>query len=84
MPVEELGEPYCIRADTHMEFRAGDATSSHTHGMRCVGVVMPKWYDGVLFWDCQDGKLRNRWHRGMHLYKTAERQMKKWRPDRTS
>ena len=55
----------------------------HEHTTQCVGVIIPKAYDGVLFWSCSDGELRNRWSSMYHIHKIAEKEMERWRAKST-
>lgn len=62
-----------------MRYSTGEEPGDfESHNEECIGVVLPGHYDGVLFWECSDGKLRNRWSKDVHLFKVAEKQMAKW------
>ena len=63
--------------------RAETWFDDHEHTTQCAGVVIPKAYDGVLFWSCSDGELRNRWSSMYHIHKIAEKEMERWRAKST-
>lgn len=52
--------------------------SHHSHE-KCMSVEIPAIYqDAILFWKCDDGKLRNAWTEDSPMYQKAEEAMKGW------
>lgn len=48
----------------------------HHHSDKCIGVEIRGVYDGILYWLCDDGRPRNRWHlQDRKLYAAARKYM---------
>lgn len=77
-------EPVMVDITTRIPWRRAETWfDDHEHTTQCAGVVIPRAYDGVLFWACSDGELRNRWSREYHIHKIAEKEMERWRAKST-